>query len=1328
MFLRVVVSLLVLGATLLGVSAQVERVLPRKGASSLEGTSFVVGFMANEILEASTDPRIQIFISSKYDARVTIRSSITGTYTVFVPANTVRKEDVHAIHVVNASERAFDRAVFIESDVPIVVYALNTIAQSSDSYTAIPIRHLGQQYFTVNRPTDWYDSRRSSNIYTRTPRVGEFMIIAVENNTWVDISTATETKNRVPARTPWRILLQKGECYLVQALGTRHGGDDLTGSYISSSAPIAVLSGHQRTSVPCDSTLSKDHLVEQLPSIDKWGVAYATSAFYGTTRNDVFRIMGSRANQQVTLVTRGGTRVFYLTSPGDWVDVELREPASWSSDDRFLVTQFMSSNSGSNINSDPAMVVVPAIEHFVRSALFQFPQLEVTGRPSQRFYYFLNIVCNAAALNSLRIGGNLVTDASPTIRNQIIPGTSLHWTTVQMSQGSHIISADSGLFSGTMYGTSEVDSYANIYGISYDPIEEEDDTPPAYNLLVDCGTISGSVYDYSIKQPLLKEVSVQQPRTFNYRWYLSDVKDEEGRREIEAEVRDLWKDAQIVFNAWDNQGNGREWLYTYDAPNVQVPQSIFISVDGNERICTTVVIRNIDSTPVKIMGVVLTGDTRLRVQGVARDSILAPGDSMAIEICFTPTKDTTNAIGSLVFEYPCKLIQMVSIQTRGFASIQTEPLDLGDVRLGDTACGRIPISNQGTVDITITAIDVAAVTAGFTVDITRLGLPRLLRPRDTLWLDVCFTPEREGPVERSDVVQSSPAQGLLAKMKARGVRPRILPIVVDWGKRHIGTRNDTAVTIRNSGTSATTLWIDSSALVGYDFADLGSSMKSVSLAPNDSLVVSLRYLPTRRGLQATEAKMDVDWRGHDSIGITLIGIGTMPDINVANIDMGSIEVATTKDSIVDLVQTGFSGGNSDLAVYSVTISGPDVASFVLPPTLLELTTLTEGSTLRNNIQFRPSRVGTHQCTVTIECNAAPMGERSIASFLVQGTSFERATAVVGLTLLVDAKATVCTSVPVRVNLANSGNGPARIDTLQLDVDGQTLHLAVPTPIHLPAFESVTIDTAVMFNRASDSRLFVRAVDSIGGVYSARASVRLEVPETVADIRVATPPPYNVGPATLRLNFQQLTSQDASADVSFTCDLPSTRFQVDPRWVAKAEVEELPFAPRMISIGVAIQGDKLHGNLGPLRGAWKATIEVPGSFLWANPETFSLRASLDETQCSQQSPLSEQVLGVSPCGPSQRVVSFGNRAIAAAKPLAQPARDVVSIEIEASTEMDVQVLAEPLRGQRFIVNERISLQKGLQHCNFSCSGWASGVYRLIFRHNTGMTECQIIIVN
>ena len=1306
-------------------AAQIERVLPRRGGSSLEGTSFVVGFMANEILEVGEDPRVQIFISSQVDATVTISSPLSSPYTYVIPANTVRVFSMNAMHVVNASEQIAPKAIFVDSDVPIVVYTLNSLALSTDSYTAIPTKHCGTDYFTVNRPTDWYKPGRTMNPLDRAPRVGEFMVMATEDATDVVIQPRVRTRGGRSAGQQFSVRLNKGDCYLVQAQATRHGGDDLTGSSISSNLPIAVISGHIRSGVPTDSTLSKDHLVEQLPPVTKWGRTYATAQFAQIVRPDVFRMVASRSNQTVRLTTSAGTSTFTLSAPGSWRDTSLKEPAYWTSDEPFLLTQFMSSST-SGAYGDPAMVIVPPVEQFVNQSMFQFPVLETTGLDNQQFFYFINVVAEASALSSLRVNTMPVTTIAPQIRTQTIPGTTLHWATLQLSEGAFQLQADTGLFSGVMYGTSIVDSYANMVGVAYDSIRPDDVSPPRYRVSVDCGEITGVVTDSSATTARLDNVRVIQSRTVNYRWSIAPPADDSSTVEIWAQVKDLWRDARIVFHAYDDQGNGRELLYTYDAPNVSVPPDVVIDATGAGLQCTTAVLYNRDSTPTTIVRATITGDARLSIAApVIRDTILAPGDSLTITVCVRRTSDTSQARGTIIVEYPCRLQRFINVRTATVAALSTVPLDVGDVRIGDTVCRRLPVINTGPSTVIVTALLLQKSIPNFLIDASRLRLPVTLQPNDTLWIDVCFTPDRLGPFERSDTVRSLPDCGLRTTMRGRGVAPEIASIVIDWQQRRVGGAYDTTVVLRNTGSGwavldGWTAWSDSSVTTR------GPST-SQRIAAGDSLVLTAKLMPRRRGRIDHVDTLAVDWKLHPTLTVRHVAVGVLPDVRGIDCDFGPVDLGRNKDSLVDHLVSGGDGGNVEVDVRSVRVLGPDSSAFDIPASLRDLRSIPSVDTIRARTQFTPVRSGLHVCAIEVRHNGRIGDADSVTQYVLKGTGVIPTSARLNARLSATASVVACQRERIEVLIRNEGDGIGRIDTVEL-TDGQrreVLYASAAGQNILPGGEQ-RWNLDWIFDRASPTRLWMRVVDSVGSVTRDSVDVQVTLPQVALALNVPDAPSLVAGPTELLLQASLQMPQAVSTAPAVVLSLPHERFAATSQVVRVMGVSQ--FGSIDTSVFAQQTADGIRLTLPECHGAWEVTVRVPGMWLWRDPAPFSFSAAIEASECYDGAATVLDQLQIAPCGAAARVIRLSKLPSVTATVVRMPVQEELHLRLETTAPTTVSIAVESLTGQSFQLVEGFSLQKGVEHCNFSCSGWASGVYLVRIQGSSGETDCKVIIVN
>lgn len=186
-----------------------------------------------------------------------ISSDVATTYTVEIygganiQTGSLTAGQVVAVNVprsnwLNTSGLITGKAVRVTSERPIVVYSYISASAVSGATVCLPTNVLGKEYISMNYTQISNESR--SNSY--------FTIIAVEDNTLVEIVPSATTTNGWAAGSTNTVTLNKGEIF--QVLGTVNTiqsaggwfGEDLTGSRIRSIASgtssckrIAVFSG-----------------------------------------------------------------------------------------------------------------------------------------------------------------------------------------------------------------------------------------------------------------------------------------------------------------------------------------------------------------------------------------------------------------------------------------------------------------------------------------------------------------------------------------------------------------------------------------------------------------------------------------------------------------------------------------------------------------------------------------------------------------------------------------------------------------------------------------------------------------------------------------------------------------------------------------------------------------------------------------------------------------------------------------------------------------------------------------------------------------------------
>ncbi|MFM8771941.1 MAG: hypothetical protein ACKOE4_07990 [Candidatus Kapaibacterium sp.] len=933
------------------------------------------------------------------------------------------------------------------------------------------------------------------------------------------------------------------------------------------------------------------------------------------------------------------------------------------------------------------------------------------------------------------IGGRSALSLAPQLANQVVPGTTIRWAQVQLQEGAFVMTCDTGTFSAVMYGTSEADSYANLVGIAFDPIRRRDISPPVFELSLDCGTVSGRIADVSKDTARLKEVTVISASTFNYQWTVSNPIDSFGTVHFDANVRDLTRDAQIVIHAYDDRGNGREWLYRYDAPSIDVARDVLIDARRGRQRCTTVVIRNRDSTPVFIKSLQVQGNQRFEVTNPKGSFAIRPRDSALVTLCATQWADTTAMAATIVIQLPCGLKRNVYVKTRLAASLKGDSINLGDVRIGDTACGRVAVVNEGDTPVDAQQLISTRIDTNFVVDTARLGLPRLIGPGDTLWVDVCFVERREGTALRRDSVVSDLSDEAILTYRARGVRPDVGSIVIDWHERRVGSINDTTVWLKNTGSGWCIATGDLSGLPSSLFVRCDELIKGARLSAGDSLLVAASFLPGQRDTVRHIVPIAIDWNQHVPVTIEFRGIGVMPDIDVRDIDFDSVVVNTTRDSLADLVWTGVDGGNTELLVYSVTIVGPDSSAFRVPASLRGLagTTRPLPSILRDAVSFTPGRLGPHECLIDIEHDAERFGNRGHVMFRLLGVGVPLPVARPVVAVRTKLRANACTDEPIVITIRNDGTARAVIDSVYLITrsSASTFNRTVrgsAQPLVIEPGQSWSETVSTQWDTLSPYTVMLGVVDTAGNVYTDTVEVVVESGDASVSVQISGAPLLPAGPAWITMQAELLDVQSVAVQPTLRLVIDRDRFVVDVLDSTTVNLERNGVTGKVDAEITQTEGAILLRLRDQVPGPWKVTSRVYGTMIWKDPDAKECYAVIDGTPCYRQSVSPAQEFRVDPCGSRLRMVEVGTHGGVFVEPLGHPFTSNISVRITTSAALHARVWIESLSGQHFPLSEQLSLQKGSQHCNFSCSNLASGLYRLIVGHEHGVEVTNIIIVN
>lgn len=350
-------------------------VLPDKDSSN-RGRRFWVAYATNQ-LNTGSNQEMRLYLSAQEPANVTVK--INGTNwqrNYLVPANTVVTTDYlpkngpDNAFLNNAGQ--FDRGIYIESDVPVVVYAHATGSASSGAAMLLPVSTWGYEYKTLGISQNY---GAGSYAY--------FYVIADNDNTVVEITPSAPVQNAgMAANVPFTVTLNKGQVFQVIAASQTQ---DLTGSTVKSISngnnacfPVAVFSGTSRTALSLPGCGSGgDFMMQQNFPATAWGKHYLTAPSSASTGADVLRpnIYRIAVRDPSTVVKVNGNLITapplnatlvnnhyyqFTSSTADYIE----------SDRPIMVAQYLTGACASFGVGDPEMIYVSPVEQAINKIGF----------------------------------------------------------------------------------------------------------------------------------------------------------------------------------------------------------------------------------------------------------------------------------------------------------------------------------------------------------------------------------------------------------------------------------------------------------------------------------------------------------------------------------------------------------------------------------------------------------------------------------------------------------------------------------------------------------------------------------------------------------------------------------------------------------------------------------------------------------------------------------------------------------------------------------------------------------------------------------------------
>lgn len=423
---------------------------PTPKQATQAGTDFWLMFLRSGDSGSGYDLVLDITSEFETSGTVTIPGlDFSAPFTVLANQGTRVRLPYEAMTL--SSDQVENRGIHVTAQAPVTVYGLNYIPGSADSFLGLPVSVLGTTYIVTG-----YHNGAAFSV-----KGSEFGLVATLDNTKVTLTLPINQGSRL-ANVPYEITLNRGQVY--QLTRTEANDSlDLSGSIITSDKPIGVFGGHFCTSVPANGFC--DHLVEQLPSIDKWGRHFVTVPLATRPNGDIFRFVASLDDTHIAI---NGTQAVTLNR-GQIHERLITSAAQILADKPILVVQYATGSSyGSTLSSpthpdpaDPFMMVITPYTRFTNHYIVTNPQainLSFGGLHT----HFLNIAAPVAAVGNISLDGVLIPATSFTA----IGSSGYFGAQIQVAPGTHAL-IGSQPFGVYAYGWGFVVSYGHSGGMLF---------------------------------------------------------------------------------------------------------------------------------------------------------------------------------------------------------------------------------------------------------------------------------------------------------------------------------------------------------------------------------------------------------------------------------------------------------------------------------------------------------------------------------------------------------------------------------------------------------------------------------------------------------------------------------------------------------------------------------------------------------------------------------------------------------------------------------------------------------------------------------------------
>lgn len=1338
---------------------------PNSGTiSSYEGRHFLVGFLDNEI-NIYREPDMTIYISSKYNTDVTVTEPQSSeTYTFHLKKDQVAPIVVQAGYEHIRPELTHNNMLIeISSSAPISCVAKSSSPQSGDKFSIIPTRNWGTEHYAVSMPNDYYiEPINAHPIFIeqqKQSRLGEFLVLANENFTNIEITVAADTYGGIPKDSTIKVQLSKGQSYLVKSKYSHgeKGVHDLTGSKIVSDKPVGVVSGHMRTSIYQQFQLSvldsKDHIVEMLPSTNAWSNEYISLPF-GNGIKSMFKVI-ARDTLTLTVTNDFNTNTVNLL-PGEVKQFNGIDIAShWSADGDFLLAQFMAKDviTANYSLYDPSMVIVPALNKMINKLTYYASNSLVYLPVSDNIYEFRDqysfqavlLLADEDAKNSLKVNG-FNTNNTQGFNEVDADGVKYYWQKVFIHSTPRIVNieADSGKFSAIAIANGSFDSYAMTVGASLIDEEDTENNPPIANIIERCDGFDGEVYDEVITELSgINIVVVDEDESANMNWTVSPISDTTTSVNISGTIINKNFDAKFKCTVTDYFGNSYDYEFYKEGALVNHANNLdFKEINIKKDSCITFILRT-EADSVLLESIDLPADYRLDLKvPFSLPQMLRRGRDHYFILCLMNDKDNLESIkDSISLNFACDYNRKIDINAKVISfNLSAENLKLPKILGGTTHIANtdefVVFTNVGNTDIVADSV-ILPPSNYFTIDTTDMFPDTLKQGESIKFNKISFTQDYAGDFDYEIILKDN--QGIDRKATITGTigTPQINDLNLEFGDTRIGTSRDSVIEFQNTG----------SFLSKFKLATVNSTLIN---DPNQTVLESLDILEIREfesyALKFTYNPLDVNdftpyrleaelierWLPHDTINLIITGNPTLPNIETVDIDLDTIRIFNYKDSSASVIS---SLGNEKLKIKRILKVLGDESVFEFDNSFYSTRDLDINTTEQLNIRFNGLTLGPQFMVLVVESDAAPNYGTKTDTIHIRGFVLAQDT----LSLQVAPENVVVTSCnydTLNLEIINTGNTTFTLEDIKINATFSYTSIIDNSLGDTLLPNERTIKKVLVFssgNRTDDIYYDITVHDitqNIDSVITAHSTIESKENQVIIE-------PFGASSLGIGKRFEVSFKGrfpnriDSTADILLEVNVDSYNFYLDEDKTTIYFYNENELLVHEINVDLIRDNDKIT-----IKSEKLIDFDFTNVVSWEFKMRFlallhtdlegSMELVFNMSDCYQDNNLLKILDVEEVCAYQFRNIIL-NSLYLDAELLSNVVSYEANLVVSANSEQTGSIYVMDYLGKKYSVLDKILFDKGKNNIILNLSDYANGKYILVVQTNSTTLTKEIIII-